>query len=186
VSGPSPADADPGTALYRGPRAAGRTPLAGWLTRPDSGQPVDVTVRLVDPLGRLTEQQVTVPAFVAEPPNLDLIDIFTITGRGVVARLRSDADVAAQPPYVLAVQAQRTRRPFPLGPLPPPVRARFELDDIPTRPGPFPSADIIQAVRATEDPPHEYQILIRLIPPMVITFVLRAPDGAQTQVVAEV
>lgn len=186
VSGPSPANADPGAALIRGPRAGGRSPLGIWLTRPDSGQPVDVTVRLVDPLGRLTEQQVTVPAFVAEPPTLELIDIFTIVGRGVVARLRSDADVEAQPPYVLAVQAQRTRRPFPIGPLPPPVRARFELDDIPTRPGPFPSADPIQAVRTTDDPPHEYQILIRLIPPMVVTFVLRAPNGAQTQVVAEV
>ncbi|WP_433003834.1 hypothetical protein [Kribbella sp. CA-294648] len=186
VAGPPPANADPGVALFRGPRAAGRTPLGLWLTRPDSGQPVDVSVRLVDPLGRLTEQRITVAAFVAEPPSLDVLDVFTISNRGVVVRLRSDADVEAQPPYILAVQAQRTRRPFPIGPLPPPVRARFELDDLPTRPGPFPSADIIQAVRTTQNPPHEYQLLIRLVPPMVITFVLRAPDGAQTQEVVEV
>jgi hypothetical protein len=115
-----------------------------------------------------------------------VLEVFTIINRGVVVRLRSDADVEAQPPYVLAVQAQRTRRPFPIGPLPPPVRARFELDDLPTRPGPFPGADIIQAVRTTQNPPHEYQLLIRLAPPMVITFVLRAPDGAQTQEVVEV
>lgn len=172
----APADVDPGATLVRAPRVGGRTPLSVWFTRPDSTQPVDVVVRLVDPLGRLAEQQVSVPGFVAEPPNLELIEFFKIVGRGVVVRLRSDADVDALPPYVLGVQAQR---PFPAAP----VRARFELGDIPTHPGPFPSTDIIQAIRTTAD---EYQVLVRLTGPMVITFVLRAPTGARTQVVVEV
>jgi len=181
-----PTGVDPGVVLVRGGRAGGRSPLAVWLTRPDATEPLEVVTRLVDPLGRLSEQAVTVPGFVADPPSLELLDVFTIIGRGVVVRVRSDADVAAQPPSTLAVQAQQTRRPFPIGPLPQPVRARFELPDIPTRVGPFPSAEIIQALRATEDPPHEYQVLVRLAPPMVVTLTMTAPSGARSQVTAEV
>ncbi|HEY9408104.1 MAG TPA: hypothetical protein VIP77_00865 [Jiangellaceae bacterium] len=177
-----PAGADPGAVLVRGTRSGGRSPLAVWLTRPDAEQPLDVVVRVVDPLGRLSEQRVTVPAFVAEPPTLDLLDVVAIAGRGVVIRVRSDADVHALPPYVLAVLVQQARLPFP----PPPVRVRFELDDVPTRVGPFPSAEIVHALRVTENEPHEYQVLIRALPPMVVTLTMVAPDGARAQVVAEV
>ncbi len=182
-----PSDSDPGPVLVRGDRSGGHTPLAVWFTRPDAGQPAELTVRLVDPRGRLSEQQVTVPAVSDAPPSLELLDVVTIIGRGVVVRVRSDADAEVQPPYVLAVQAQQTRRPFPIGPLPRPVRARFELDDIPTRPGPFPSGEVIQAVRTTTDVPHEYQVLVRLAPPMLVTLTMLAPaGGGQSQVVAEV
>jgi hypothetical protein len=51
-----------------GPRAAGSSPLALWLTRADATVPVDVTVHLLDPAGRLTEQVITVPAGGEAPP----------------------------------------------------------------------------------------------------------------------
>ncbi|TDC50721.1 hypothetical protein E1212_14255 [Jiangella ureilytica] len=185
-AGGPPAGADPGAVLVAGARSGGRTPLAVWLTRPDPHQPLDVVVRLADPLSRLTEQRVTVPPVADSPPSLELIDVVTIVGRGVVLRIRSDADIEAEPPYVLLVQAQRTRRPFPIAPLPPPVRARFELDDIPTRPGGFPSGTVIQAVRVTTDEPHEYQVFVQLAPPLLVTLTLAAPDGERAQVVVPV
>jgi len=185
-AGGPPAGADPGAVLVRGARASGRSPLAVWLTRPDAASPVEVVVRLVDPRARLTEQRVTVPAFSAAPPTLELLEAFRVAERGVVVRLRSDADVAADPPYVLAVLAQQARRPFPPGPPPRRVRARFELDDIPTRVGPRPPGEVISAMRSTADPPHEYTVLVRLTGPTVVTATLTAPDGQQAQVVARV
>lgn len=185
-AGGPPAGAHPGAVLVRGARVGGRSPLAVWLTRPDAASLAEVMVRLVDPLGRLSEQRVTVPAFSPAPPNLELIDAFAVVGRGVVVRVRSDADVAADPPYVLAVLAQQTRRPFPLGPPPRRVRAQFELDEIPTRARPVPAGEVISVVWATDDPPHEYTVLVRLTGPAVVTATMIAPDGQQVQVVAEV
>jgi hypothetical protein len=185
-AGPPPAGADPGAVLVRGARTAGRSPLAVWFTRPNAASPAEVVVRLVDPLGRLTEQRVTVPAVSAAPPTLELIEMFKVAGRGVVVRLRSDADVSSDPPYVLAVLAQQARRPFPIGTPPRRVRARFKLDDIPTRPVPFPGREVITAVRSTAGPPHEYTLLVRLTGPMVVTVTMLAPDGQQSQVIAEV
>jgi hypothetical protein len=185
-AGGPPAGSDPGAVLVSANRTSGRSPLAVWFTRPDAAVPAEVMMRLVDPLGRLTEQQITVPPVADQPATLDLLDVFTIAGRGVVVTVRSDADVEVQPPYVLALQAQQLQRPFPIVLPPRPVRARFELDDIPTRPGPFPSTDVIQAVRTTTAQPHEYQVLVRLAPPMVVTLTLLTPAGAQTaQVVAQ-
>lgn len=177
VAGAAPTGAAPGAVLVRGDRAAGRTPLAVWLTRADATQPLDVAVRVADPIGRLTTGTVTVPPVTVQPPTLVLLDAFAIAGRGVIVQVRSDAPIDAQPPYVLAVAARRAVL-FP-GAV---VRASFELDDIPRRLGPFPPVQPIQAVRMTDDQPHEYQVLIRVLTPMTATLAMVAPNGERAQV----
>src|SRR5215207_2093269 len=122
--------------LERGDRVSGRTPLALWFTRPVAADPVDIAIRVIDPLGRITERTETVPGWVPPPPaTLSLVDVFPIVGRGVAVVVASDAPVAVLPPYQLAVRAIRRppRRPFP--PLPPPITrplaASMFLPDIP-------------------------------------------------------
>jgi hypothetical protein len=190
-----PPGATPGPALVRAPRAAGRTPLAVWFTRPVPSDPVDVVLRLADPLGRVTEQRLTVPGFVpAVPPTLELVDRTTIVGRGTVFTLRSDAPIDADPPYVLEVRAARRtgprfpfppRPPFPIG-RPQPVTASFPLDEIPDEPRPFLPARPIQALRTKEDAPFEYAVLVRITGPFTVRFTMVAPDGARTEVVDSV
>jgi len=187
-----PTGASPGPVLVRGPRSAGRTPLAVWFTRPVAADPVDVVLRLVDPLGRLTEQRITVPGWVpGPPPTLELIDRMTIAGRGTVFTLRSDAPVDADPPYVLEVAAVRRPVPFPIrgrGPIGrlQTVRTSFPLDDIPVRVRPFTPVTTIQAARTTGVTPFEYTVLVRLQPPFRVVFRMVAPDGPSVEVEAAV
>jgi hypothetical protein len=191
VAGPPPAGAGAASVLVRGPRAAGRTPLAVWCTRPVAGEAAEVVLRLADPLGRVTEQRLTVPGWVPPAPpaaTLDLLEVTRIAGRGVVLRLRSDAPVDAAPPFVLEVSAlSRTllppRPPFPR---PRPVTASFPLDAIRRVLPPFAPADPIQILRTTDRPPHEYQLLVRLTPPFGVTVTLVSPAGVRKVVTTEV
>ena len=180
---PPPAGAAPGAIVVKGPRSAGQSPLAVWFTRADASTPVDVTVHLVDPAGRITTQTVTVPAGGAlQPPTLDLVDTFRIAGRGVVVLLTSDAPVPHTPSYVLAVEVQQPFRIWP--PRPRPVRAQFELNDVPDRLGPFGGNELIQVVRDPRADPALYSVLVRSPGPVTVTLTLFAPDGTHTQVVA--
>lgn len=205
-AGPTlPSDAPPAGAtaapvLVHAARAAGRTPLALWFRRPTATDPVNVVLRLADPLGRVTERALTVPGWVPPPPvlpTLRLLDVFKIIGRGAVLHLRSDAPVDVAPPYVLRITA--TPRILPRGlPFPPmpggfpplvrprPVIAAFPLDAIPHGTGPFGTTATIQAVRISVASPHSYQVLVRLQPPFTVTAAMVAPGGAQTQVSTEV
>jgi hypothetical protein len=179
---PPPTGADPGVVAVHGPRAAGSSPLALWLTRADATVPVDVTVRLLDPAGRLTEQVITVPAGgEAPPPDLTLIESFRIAGRGLVVIVSSGAPVPHEPPYVLQVTARPVVGPFP--PLPPPIRARFPLNDIPERIGPFIGSDPILVMRDPATDPATYSLLIRSTRRVQVTLTLVAPDGTRAQVV---
>ncbi|HEY3436759.1 MAG TPA: hypothetical protein VGK35_03630, partial [Actinotalea sp.] len=119
-AGAPPAGSDTGRVVVRGARASGRTPLALWFTRPVATDPVDVVLRLTDPLGRVTEQRLTVPGHVPdEPPSLEILGVTTITGRGTVIRVRSDADVEAVPPTMMTIVATpRVHRPGPVRPGP--------------------------------------------------------------------
>lgn len=191
--GPPPPGATPGPVLVRGTRSAGRSPLALWFTRPVAGDPVDVVLRLVDPLGRVTEQRLTVPGWVpAPPPSLQIVGRTTIAGRGTVFELRSDAPVEAAPPFVLeVVAASRIRmRPGPIGrwgPLlrrPRPVTASFPLPEIPSVVRPFRAVDAIQALRTNDRAPFEYSVLVRVVGPFHVRFAMVAPDGARAQVEA--
>lgn len=40
----------------------------------------------------------------------------------------------------------------------------------------------IQAVRTTDDQPHEYQVLIRVLSPITATLAMVAPNGERAQV----
>ena len=130
---PSAAATEP--VLERGVRATGRTPIALWFTRAVAADPVEVAVRLIDPLGRLTEQTATVPGWVPPPPlDLTLLDVIPVLGRGVGISVASDAPVEVEPPYTLVVRASQRGRPFPF-PFPTPLRrplsASIQLPDIP-------------------------------------------------------
>jgi len=107
-------------ALVAGPRTAGRTPLALWFTRPVATSPVSVSVTLVDPAGRSSVQSVTVPAWVPDPPSLELVSVQLLAG-SVLARVRSDAPLDDLPPTVLTVLVSASRRTFP--PIRLPLRA---------------------------------------------------------------
>jgi len=195
VAGPAPSTAsDTVATLVHGPRASGRTPLARRFKRVVPGLPVDVVLRLADPLGRLTEQRITVPGWTPPPPSLpslQIVDVFSITGRGVLVTVRSDASLTAVPPWMLRITATPRRQPawprvpgFPGRPpmRPRPVTATFELRRIPNRREPFGRTDTIQAMRATLRSPHEYQVLIRLAQPLVISVVLENATGARVEV----
>ena len=203
-----PAGADAGPVFVVGPRSGGRSPLALWFTRPSSSDPVSVTIRLADPTGKVTERSIDVPAGpLGDPPSLEIIDFFRIVGRGVVFRFRSDAPVEVTPaPYLLHVTAASARSsPWPpwrsrfepgggrfprrgggpdLGDLlrPRPVTLSVPLPEIPTseRSTPFPTRDRIVVVRSTDSLPYEYEMLVRLQPPLEVTIAVESPDGLRT------
>ena len=187
--------------LVRGPRAAGRTPLALWFTRPVAADPVDVLLRLTDPLGRVVEQHLTVPGHVdPAPPSLDLLDVFTIVGRGTLLRLRSDASLEDLPPTTLTVVVGPALRrsndrfgPFGAGARIPAVpvlvgvgpgigtdRLTIALAAIPTRSRP--GRATIQVVRSTTRAPHEYEVMIRRGTPFTVRLSLDTADGRHAQV----
>jgi len=94
--------------VVRGERAGGRTPLAVWFTRADPTQPVDVGLRLVDPLGRAAVQVAHVAGWTApQPPNLELVAVTRASATAVVVTVSSTEGRTARPPFVLSVSAAR-------------------------------------------------------------------------------
>lgn len=91
--------------VERGARAAGRTPLALWFKRPVATDPVDVTLRLLDPAGRVTERSLTVPGWVAPPSFTVTIAFMTARPGGVLLGVDSDASAAAAAGVVMNVRA---------------------------------------------------------------------------------
>jgi len=104
-----PAGASTSVVLERGARATGRSPLAVWFTRPVATDPVDVTLRLIDPFGRTTERTVTVPAWVPPPPFTVTITGLVARPTGVLAAVETDAPTAAADGVVLHVRALKRR-----------------------------------------------------------------------------
>ncbi|MFM9275013.1 hypothetical protein, partial [Pseudarthrobacter sp. NKDBFgelt] len=117
----------------------------------DPSVPVQATVRVVDPLGRVAEQTLLVPGWVEPRPELTLkiIDVLRIAGRGYVASLLTSADPETEPPHVLTVVA-RLPGTIPPGPFRRrSLRASWQLPDIPTRRSPVPPRGAgIMAVRS--------------------------------------
>jgi hypothetical protein len=197
-----PDGADAGLVVVRGDVAAGRTPLAIWFQRPAVTDPVRVTTWLADPLGKYTERVIEVPAGpLGAPPSLDVLEFFRIVGRGVVIRFRSDAPIVAAPdgPHMLEVSARAVRGGpwWPLEPIEPPIRLPAELRGPPapvplrlvvplpniprSRPDlPLPAADRILVVRVTTEAPHDYQLLVRVEPPLEVAIAIVAADGLRT------
>jgi hypothetical protein len=166
--------------LERGVRAGGQSPLALWFTRPVAADPVDVSLRLVDPLGRAVEHTLTVPGWVPPPPmTVRIVGTMVVVGRGVNVEFDCDASVDPADGIVLHIAAaQRLRRI-----LPPPRRlsTRIALADVPDRPPLFPRARGIQVVRTRRpgEPTSSYAAWIPLNRPVAIEIAVEAPDGSR-------
>lgn len=197
----APAAAATAAVLERGARASGHSPVALWFTRPVAADPVQVTLRLVDPLGRATEQTLTVPGYVPPPPiQLAVVGVSVIAARGVVVRLACDADPSAEPPFVMEVSASQRGRFFgpiralqltgTVGPLPffgRTLQGTFPFDQIPVEGLPFrPGAEIQVVRRRPSMLPNQgdYAVWVPLTAPVSIGISVVAPDGAQVSVTA--
>ena len=190
----------------RGARAGGRSPLGVWFTRPVAADPVTVTLRLIDPLGRSTERTITVPGWVPPPPvvvDLRIIDMFRVIGRGVSVDLFCDATIDAEPPYVMEVTAYSSFRfpqfgslpafrgfpGFPRFPRPRPLSLTIALPDIPSIAGPVVPGGTIQVAhrrRRGRGRQGNYSIWVPLTGSVHVTISIVAPDGAQVTVAGDV
>ncbi|WP_421742654.1 hypothetical protein [Cellulomonas sp.] len=180
----APPPASTQVVLRSGVRAARRTPLALWFTRPVATDPVEVDVTLTDPQGRLSVQTVTVPGHVvAPPPTLEITGVITITGRGVVVSFASDAPLV--PTSILTIQVTAGRGGPLLGggtrgglrvPLGRPDRLDIALPDVPTIAKP--STVPIQVVRSGRG---TYDAMIRIPTPFTVRLTVATADG-QSQV----
>jgi hypothetical protein len=182
-----PASAATDPVIERGIRAAGRSPLALWFTRPVAADPVEVALRIVDPLGRVTERTETVPGWTPPPVfGLSLVDAFAIAGRGVAITVATDAPVSVDPPYQLAVRATK-RVPWPIFPPRPPVTltASSALPAIPPT-GPLAPGGGIRFGWRHADGGRFYDIWVPLTAPLTATVALVAPDGGRVTVTATV
>ena len=205
-----PAGAEAAAVAVRGRPADGRTPLALWFTRATPDDPCTVTVTVVDPKGRRTSRDVVVPgnAPASAPPTLEVLDVFSLRGRGLVVRLRTDAPVTAEPPgpATLSVTATTARLPWWRPPSPPPGRsagqrassspgaglrplrdrklsASFSLPDVPVTPRtrPFPRSTFA-LTRTSDESPHEYSLLVGLQSPVAISLTVALADASSTTV----
>lgn len=197
---PPPAPA-PGVAVVtRGTRVDGRTPLAIWFTRTDASDPVDVGLRLVDPLGRSSVEVTTVAGWTApQPPDFALVGVKAVSASVSVVTVSSTVPRTATPPYTLAVSAARRGTlhlptgpvvvPVPSPSLGPALTASIALSDIrmdgggslelPLRPL-YPAGRRIRF--AYRKGPHGatlYDILIPLASPFAARLILTSPAGAQ-------
>ena len=91
--------------LERGTRAVGRTPLAVWFRLPAAADPAEVTLTLVDPSGRSTDQTLTVPPYVAPPAYTITIPRWTVRPTGVVVAIFTDAPRTLADGFSLRVRA---------------------------------------------------------------------------------
>ena len=65
---------------------------------------------------------------------------------------------------------------------PRPVTLSVPLPEIPTSEAstPFPTRDRIVVGRSTNSVPYEYEMLVRLQPPLEVTIAVESPDGLRT------
>ncbi len=176
-----PTGATPGPVVVRKPAAGRRTALSVWFARPDRTDPADVAFRLVDPIGRFDSETITVPGWSPPPEiSLDILDVFAIAGRGVVAQLRSDAPVDGSPPGVMTIRATGRigRRFFPMRRR---LEASFSLEDIPLRREPFRRFAQIQVVRTTKTSPFEYAAFVALKEPITLAVSIVLEDGGRVE-----
>ncbi|OFE18927.1 hypothetical protein BA895_01845 [Humibacillus sp. DSM 29435] len=181
-----PADANTTPVIERGVRTAGRTPLALWFRRPVATDPVTVTLRLLDPFGRVTERVVAVPGWVPPPPFTVTIAGVTARPAGVLVGVDSDASAAAAAGVVMHVRALK-RRVFGgggrLGPIRWPlltvVEGDFVLAAIPLGLPIFPSDGAIHVVRSRAPfNTARFAVWIPVLAPLSIAVTLTDPDGA--------
>ena len=148
--------------------------------------PVSVTLRLLDPFGRVTEQVVVVPGWVPPPPFTVTIVGVTARPTGVLVGVDSDASAAAAAGVVMHVRALK-RRIFGGGGRLGPVRwplltvleADFALGSIPFGLPIFPSDGAIHVVRSRAPfNAARFAVWIPVLAPLSVVITLTDPDGA--------
>lgn len=196
-----PAGAATEVVLEQGARTAGQTPLALWFTRPVAADPVAVSLRLADPLGRVTTRQVTVPGWLPPDPGVHvaIVDVRAVAGRGVVLSIDTDAPWKRLPPYVLEIVARQRRivvppvlppgpglppRPFrgPVWPQPRTMSASFRLNEVPAhRPGfqKGPGIQVVRRLRRPMTPGPAYDAYVPLAAPVTVAVSVVSPGGAR-------
>jgi hypothetical protein len=164
--------------LERGARATGRSPLGLWFTRPVAADPVDVTLRLVDPTGRATERTLTVPGFVPPPTYSIAIATTLVRATGVLLGVNTDAPATAAAGVVMRVRAVKK---VVLGTiLDNRLDATFALADIGFGKSVFPDDGQIHVVATRQvglPRPPRYAVWVPLLPTVAIEVRLLAPDG---------
>lgn len=182
----------------RGPRVAGRTPLALWFVRSDAAADVTAEVTLTDPRGRSSTDTVEIAGYTPPPPapsTLELLGIVPVALKGVVVTVRTDA--AAAEPYRLRVSAMR-RKALPFGgrglPGPGvgqlvirPLVAEIALSDIPSAPRAAVVVNTVSFRRAGRGlgvrlKGGAIEIGVPLASPVTVTVTLIAPDGTAVAV----
>ena len=94
--------------LQRGERALGRSPVGVWVRTAAAADPAEVTVTLVDPLGRRTERTLTVPGYAGPPAYSLTVPTWTRKPGGVLLAIDTDAPATLEAGVVLRVSAVRT------------------------------------------------------------------------------
>lgn len=188
----SAAPAGGGPTWVRGPRDAGRSPLALWFARTDAASAVEIEVTLTDPQGRSTTQTTTIPGWVPpQPPpaTLTLLSIKTVPLRGTTATVHTSAKLRSN--LVVRVVVAPKRR-FPFAPVERhrPIVADVPLRAIPVLPrGPVTINGVtfqartrgLGRLRGTA-----ISIGVRIGPSLSISVSLIAPDGSEVTVTGSV
>ena len=161
--------------VYRDAAAAGSTPIHVVAIRDDAADQIRVRIRLTDPLGRMTEQTMTVPAGQpVVPPDITNPRTLFLAGRGTLMLFETSVpdEIPGVGAYSLAISLRR--------PLPPPsrrtvavgqIRVTFPGDNIFNDPAVLPVRQAKGPIAATRT------IGIAFRQAGVARVDLRAPDG---------
>jgi hypothetical protein len=185
---PQSAPAPNASGLWRDLSSGTSTNLHLQIARAAFTDQLAVRLRVTDPLGRLTEQVVTVPPTdPVIPPDITNVNIFNIAGRGWLLTFETSVpdDVAGMGPYRVHIALSE------LAPLPQPPHVEEATDDIGTIPVFHPGDDIF-----ADPAPIPLRQVSAAGGGRTIGAVLRgtgwvrvdviAPDGTQTTITREV
>jgi hypothetical protein len=156
------------------------------VRRADVNDAVDVSVRITDPLGRISEARATInPGSILPAPVMKgFVQKKSVTPPGVGITWTSSTPLDP-PVYVLTVTVSQP--PKKIGNLPPikqpPITITMPLANVPLdEPGPIPpGADPVRVRRMPgAGPAYDYYVFIR-VPFTQVLFKLEAPDGRTAQ-----
>ncbi len=171
-----PAGSSPGPILVRGDRVSGQTPLTVGLVRDNRDTEVEVSLKLIDPRGRITAQSITVPPWVDQQLDVSILDVFSISGRGFILIFSTDAPVDSRTPGELTITLNR---PVFGNILRPGTSASFVLHKIAfVERATFAGAtDTIAVNRTTKRSPYTYAVFIRAASEPSVVVSIKMQDG---------
>lgn len=175
-----PNGARPGPVLIRRTRTAGRTPLAIVFERADRLQSVEMDLKLIDPLGRVSSERTTVPPWIQQPLSISILDVLTISGRGKVLMFSADAPVDSRDPGQMSITATPPRLNLNVRP----TTERFALHKIPfdARPTFANGNDKLRISRTNKLTPYIYALFIRSGDDDTVLISIEMDDGRKGSV----